>query len=104
MDVDKLAAVVEEMAVQHDYPGYELRSLKMGLPQAVVKAPGKVFHAALKHSNPLVRLAALRWFQEHPGIARGFAKSIAECTSDPDEWVRSETCLALERIGEADEK
>jgi HEAT repeat protein len=104
MDVEKLAAIVEEMGLQHAYPGYDVRSLKMGLPQEVIKAPGKIFHAALKHDNPLVRLAALRWFQEKPGIARAFANSIAECTGDPDEWVRAETCLALERISEVDEK
>lgn len=104
MDVDKLAAIVEEMGVQHAYPGYDVRSLKMGLPQEVTKAPGKVFHGALKHSNPLVRLAALRWFQEKPGIARAFAKTIAECIADEDEWVRAEACLALERIAVVDEK
>jgi HEAT repeat protein len=104
MDVESLASVVEEMALQHEYPGYDVRSLKMGLPAEYLRGGSKLFNAAVKHSNPLVKLAGLRWFQEKPGIAKQYSRVIAECLNDGDEWVRAEAALCLERIGTADEK
>jgi vesicle coat complex subunit len=102
MELNQLAQIVEDMAVQHDYPGFEVRSLKMGLPAEAVRSPGKLFNSALKHPNALVKLAGLRWFQEKPGVAKQFVRSIADCLGDADEWVRAEAALTLERLGKAD--
>src|SRR5437867_2951675 len=104
MELERLAQIVDDMAVQHEYPGFEIRSLKMGLPAEVVKSPGKLFHAALKHENALVRLAGLRWFQEKPGAGKQFTSAIAECLRDRDEWVRAEAALCLERLPEVENK
>jgi HEAT repeat protein len=104
MDLDKLAQIVEDMAIQHEYPGYDVRSLKMGLPQEVTKAPAKLFNAALKHENALVRLAALRWFWERPGVAKQYTRVIADLIDDGDEWVRMEAIRVIERIGTVEEK
>jgi|SRR5579883_1148314 len=99
MELDKFAEIVENMALQHDYPGYDIRSLKMGLPLELTKSPAKLFNNALKHPNNLVKLAALRWFQERPGVAKRYTGAIADKMDDPDPWVKAEAALCLERIG-----
>ena len=104
MDLEKFAEIVDNMAIQHDYPGYEVRSLKMGLPDSVTKAPAKLFNAGLKHENTLVRLASLRWFWERPGVAKPHLRVIAELMEDSDEWVRMEAIRVIERIGSVEEK
>lgn len=104
MDIETLAETVEDMILQLSYPGFERRSLKLGLPDLVNKAPAKVFAQALKHESVLVRLAALRWFGERPGIAKINARGILACLSDSDEWVRVEALLCIERFGELDDK
>src|SRR5690348_16541194 len=104
MDLDELAQIVDDMAVQHEYPGYEIRSLKMGLPQEVTKASPKLFNSALKHESVLVRLAALRWFWDKPGVAKQYMRPIAECINDSDEWVRMESIRVIERISGVEEK
>lgn len=102
MDLEKLVEVVDDMTVQHSYPGFDIRTLKLGLPASVLKAPPKVYGAALKHENVMVRLAALRWFWEKPGPAKPFARVIVECLSDPDDVVRAEAVRCLERISNLD--
>jgi HEAT repeat protein len=104
MELNQLAQIVDDMAVQHEYPGYEIRSLKMGLPIDAIRSGGKLFNAALKHENPLVKLAGLRFFQEKHGIGKQFVRPIADLLSDSDEWVRAEAILCLERIGKVDDK
>lgn len=104
MDLEKFAEIVEDMALQHDYPGYDIRSLKMGLPLEVVNSTHKLFKDGLKHENALVRLASLRWFQERPGVAKQYVRVLDYALEDPDEWVRMEATLCLERIGNVDSK
>src|SRR5688572_27802341 len=104
MELEEFVQIVEDMACQHAYPGYEIRSLNMGLPAAVLKSPAKLFGQALKHENVLVKLAALRWFWERPGVSGPHLRSIIEATSDEDEWVRLEAVRVLGRLRKLDEK
>jgi HEAT repeat protein len=101
MDLDALANIIETMVLQQDYPGFEVRSLKLGLPEKVLKAPKKIFAQALDHNNIHVKLAALRWFQERPGAAKSYTKSIAGLLGDNDEWVRLEAIRTLESLSTA---
>lgn len=100
MNVEKLAEVVEEMILQHDYPGFEPRSLKLGLPDSVTKAPTKVFAQALGHPSVYVKLAALRWFQEKPGLAKNHIKAVIGLLDNKDSFVRVEALHLLERFTE----
>lgn len=99
MDIERFAVIVEDMALQHDYPGFDVRSVKFGLPQEVLKAPAKLFGQALKHDSKLVRIAALRWFQEKPSATRPYNRVIEELLGDTDEWVRLEAVHVLEKVG-----
>jgi vesicle coat complex subunit len=101
--IDQLAEFVDNMVVQHDYPGFEPRSLKLGLPDSINKSSPKVFSQALKHPNVYVRLAALRWFQAKPGMGKGYEKTIASLLGDEDDWVKMEALRALERLCTQDE-
>lgn len=100
MDIERFAAIIEDMALQHDYPGFEVRSVKFGLPQDLVKAPAKLFGQGLQHESALVRIASLRWFAEKPSATRPYARVIQErLLKDEDEWVRLEAVHTLERMG-----
>jgi len=103
MEIDELVEIVETMVLQHDYPGFDVRSLRLGLPQRVNRAPVKLFVAALARSEVCVRLAALRWFWERPGVAGRHAAAIAGLLEDPDEWVRCEAARTLGRVAGLDE-
>jgi HEAT repeat protein len=96
-DVEKLAEVVDEMIVQHDYPGFEPRSLKLGLPDFLVKASARMYAEALGHESIYVKLAALRWFQERPGMMKPYINAVAGLVDNTDPWVRLESIQALER-------
>lgn len=96
-DVETLAEVVDEMIVQHDYPGFEPRSLKLGLPDTLVKAPARMYAEALGHESVYVKLAALRWFQERPGMMKPHINAVAGLVDNTDPWVRLEAIQALER-------
>lgn len=98
MDLDTFVEIVETMVLQHDYPGFEARSLKLGLPEQVLKAPAKLFGEALSHRNVYVKLAALRWFQERTGAAKAYANAISRLLKDTDDWVRLEAIQTLERF------
>lgn len=100
----KFAEYVDDMVLQLSYPGFERRSLKLGLPDSVGKLPPRVYANALQHENTLVKLAALRWFQERPGIAKSHLAQVSLCLKDPDEWVRRETVQCLEKFDSVDEK
>jgi hypothetical protein len=54
MNVQAFADFVETMIVQHDYPGFEPRSLKLGLPDVLNKAGSKMFAEALAHDSVFV--------------------------------------------------
>lgn len=98
MNLEKLAEVVDDMIIQHDYPGFEPRALILGLPEEINKAPTKVFGDALSHENVFVRLAALRWFQERPGLAKNYMiKHVVRLLNDSDPYVRMETIRLIER-------
>lgn len=98
MNLEKLAEVVDDMIIQHDYPGFEPRALILGLPDEINKAPTKVFGDALSHENVFVKLAALRWFQERPGLARNYMiKHVVGLLSDSDPFVRMEAIRLVER-------
>ncbi len=101
--VQKLAELVEDMILQLSYPGFDERSLKLGLPDSVNKLAPRVYGRALKHESIVVRLAALRWFQEKPGIAKTQAEAILECLKDSDEWVRKESVYCIEKFDQANE-
>ena len=98
MNVETLADFVENMVLQHDYPGFEPRSLKLGLPDSLNKASAKVFYDALGYPNVYVKLAALRWFQERPGLGKGHERAIAGLLDNEDSWVRRESLRTLERL------
>lgn len=103
MEIQEFTEIVETMAMQHDFPGYDVRSLRLGLPQAVVKSPVKLFVEALQQDNVLVKLAALRWYWERPGDAKRCLHSIAQLLADKDEWVRMEAIKVLSRVDKVDE-
>ncbi len=98
MNLEKLAEVVDDMIIQHDYPGFEPRALILGLPEEINKAPAKVFGDALSHESVYVKLAALRWFQERPGLARNYMiKHVMGLMDDGDPFVRMEAIRLVER-------
>lgn len=103
-DLEKLAEVVQDMILQLTYPGFDERSLKLGLPDVLSKMPPKVFGQALKHESVVVRLAALRWFQERPGIAKANMRPIVDCLEDEDSWVRREAIHCVEKLESPEEK
>ncbi len=98
MELADLAEIVDNMIVQHDYPGFEVRALKLGLPEEALKMHAKVFVQALGHESIYVKLAALRWLQDRPGVAKSFVKAIAGLLDHDDEWVRMEAVRTIERI------
>lgn len=104
MEVEELAEIVETMALQHSYPGFDVRSLQLGLPEAAVNSPVKLFGQALKHDSVVVKLAALRWFWQRPGVAKRYVQAIAALFSDQDEWVRREAVRALGRVAGVEDK
>jgi HEAT repeat protein len=99
MNTEELADVVETMIIQHDYPGFEPRALILGLPQDAVNSPAKVFAQALRHESIFVQLAALRWFQVHPGVVKNYLPHVIELLKSKDEYVRLEGARTLERGG-----
>lgn len=99
MEIQELRAIVKDMAIQHAYPGFEVRSLRLGLPAKAVKSQSRLFRLALEDTDPLVKLAALRWFQERPSDARKHIEAIAGALGDEDEWVRLEAVRAIELTG-----
>lgn len=101
MELQEIAEIVETMVLQQDYPGFEPRSLKLGLPEAAVKSSSKTFALALGHQSVYVKLAALRWFQDRPGIAKSYYKAIMGLLDHNDEWVRMEAVRTLEKINNA---
>jgi HEAT repeat protein len=104
MDLEKFADIVETMIIEHHYPGYDVRSLKLGLPQEVVRGHARTFAHALKHDSVYVKLAALRWFEERPSDGKRFVKEIVRVLNDSDEWVRREALSVLGRMDKVDEE
>jgi vesicle coat complex subunit len=102
-ELEKFVEIVEDMILQLSYPGFDERSLKLGLPDSISKFPPKTYANALKIDSTVVKLAAIRWYQERPGIAKSHLKSITECLTDKDDWVRKEAVLCLEKIEHVDE-
>jgi HEAT repeat protein len=97
MNIEELADVVETMIIQHDYPGFEPRALILGLPLDAVNSPAKVFSQALRHESIFVQLAALRWFQVHPGVVKNYLPLVVDLLKSEDEYVRLEGAKTLER-------
>jgi hypothetical protein len=93
----ELAEFVEDMIVQLDYPGFEARAFKVGLPEHMMQASSRVFGDALGHQSIYVRITALRWFQEKTGAIKPHLKAISGLVSHEDPWVRHEAGQALER-------
>jgi hypothetical protein len=98
MNLEQIAELIENMIVQHDYPGFEPRSLNLGLPKEVLRVPAKTFAHALNHKSVFVKLAALRWFQDRPGVTKMFFQNISALLDNQDEWVRLETVKAIAKI------
>lgn len=98
MDIEKLANVVDTMIIQHDYPGFEPRGLKLGLPEELEGMSAKTFGNALGHQSVYVKLTALRWFQERPGVAKAHLSSILGLIDSDDEWVRKEAIRTVEKM------
>ncbi len=96
-DLDSLADFVSNMIIQHDYPGFEPRSFRIGLTEQLLKSNSRLFADALVHENVYVRLVALRWFQEKPGAIKPYINSILALLGNSDEWVRMEATITLER-------
>jgi len=94
----ELAQFVDDMIVQHNYPGFEARAFKIGLPEHIVQSPSRLFGDALGHESIYVRIVALRWFQEKPGAIKPYIKAISGLIGHEDPWVRFEAGQALERF------
>ncbi len=103
-NLEELIDLIDEMIVQHDYPGFEPRALKLGLPEWAKKAPAKTFAMALKHENIFVRLAALRWFQESPGKIKPHINLIYTALEDEDPYIRLEAVSCLETLRQSDDE
>jgi hypothetical protein len=103
MNLAELVETIETMIVLHDYPGFEVRGLILGLPEEALKSPAKVFGEALQYDNIFVQLASLRWFQGRPGMARNHAAHVVALMAHPDEWVRAEAIKTLGRAGVRDD-
>ncbi len=86
------------MIIQHDYPGFEPRGLKLGLPEELQNMSAKIFGNALGHDSVYVKLTALRWFQDRPGVAKGHLSSILGLIDSDDEWVRMESIRTVEKM------
>jgi len=93
----ELAQFVDDMIIQHDYPGFEPRAFKIGLPEHLVQAPSRLFGDALGHESIYVRIASLRWFQEKTGAIKPYIRAIRGLTEHADPWVRYEAAQTLER-------
>lgn len=104
MDLNKLADLVDQMTIEHSYPGYDVRSTHLGMPDSVTKAPARLFAMALEHEDVMVKLVALRWFYDRPGDAKRYQNSLLQLLKSPDEWVRLETAKTLSRIDRVDEE
>ena len=98
MNLEELAEFVDQMIVQNDYPGFEPRSLKIGLRQDMEKAPARLFGQALGHQSVYVQLVALRWFQERPQYIKPHIRPIVAFLASEDLWLRTEAIAALERL------
>jgi hypothetical protein len=98
MELDRLAEIVEDMIVQLDYPGFEPRGLRLGLPEEILRMHAKTFASALGHRSVYVRLAALRWFQERPGMAKSYLSAISGLFDSDDEFVRLESVKTAEKM------
>jgi len=103
MNLAQLVETIETMILLHDYPGFEVRALKLGLPEEALKSSSKVFGQALHYDNVFVKLASLRWFQGRPGMARSHASEMVSLLEHSDEWVRAETIKTLERANARDD-
>ncbi len=97
MELEELVDIVETMALQHAYPGFDVRSLTLGLPAGAITSTAKLFRSALTHPNALVKLAALRWFWDKPALIPQSLKVIVACMDDGDEWVRLEAVRTIGR-------
>ncbi len=98
MELEGFAQLVDDMIIQHDYPGFEPRGLRLGLPEEAQRMPAKTYASALGHENVYVRLAALRWFQERPGLARSYTNAILGLFDHSDEFVRMEAIRTVEKF------
>ena len=103
MEIQELKTIINDMAVQHSYPGFDMRSLKLGLPEAITRSPARLFKDALQDNDVLVRLAALRWFQERPGDAKKNLDVLVKTLDDQDEWVRLEGIATIAQIANTKE-
>lgn len=95
MQLKDLEEIVDNMILQHDYPGCEPRALNIALPQAISQAPARLYLAALDSNNVFVKLVSLRWFQTRPGAARSHARSIVAQLENADPWVRLEAIRTI---------
>jgi HEAT repeat protein len=98
MELEQFADIVDKMILEHDYPGFEPRALRLGLPEEALRMPAKTYSQALVHTSIYVKIAALRWFQEKPGVAKSYIKAVAGLLHHADEFVRMESVRTLERI------
>lgn len=103
MTLKALAQFVETTITQNDYPGFEARALKIGLPESLCRSGARLFASALLHESIFVKLAALRWFQANPGIGKAHEQAVAKLTADDDYWIRLEAVSALEKLHSSDD-
>ena len=92
-----LADFVSDLISQTDYPGFEARAFRVGLPDKFTHASSRLFAEALEHPSVFVKLCALRWFQDKPGMVKPHVKTIVALLESEDEWLRIESLGALER-------
>src|SRR5271156_3896730 len=98
MKLKDLEEAVENMILQHNYPGFEARSLNLALPAIFNDLPAKLYSQALSSSSIYVQLFALRWFQAKTNAAKNHVTSIALLLDSADPWVRREAVKTLEIV------
>jgi HEAT repeat protein len=98
MELKQLIEIVDTMAIEHAYPGFDIRGHVFGLPSQVSSAHAGVFIAALSQDNVLVKLVALRWLQERSGDAKRHLDAVSACLDDADFWVRLEAAKTISKV------
>lgn len=96
--LQELADFVSDLISQTSYPGFEARAFRVGLPDKFSHASSRLFAEALEHPSVYVKLCALRWFQDKPGMIKPHVKTIVAFLADEDEYMRIESLGVLERF------
>ncbi len=96
--LEHLSEFIIDTITQSDYPGFEAKAFRLGLPIQYHNAPASLFLKALKSDNIYIQLAALRWFQEKPNQTFSHQDAILNFLKSNDIWLRFEAIKTIERM------